>query len=296
MDVMLLERDLECDPSLLPSLAIECIFEHYIQAGTQSQTTLWGAQEWLAQQSPLIGSAEFCNAARRAHRGMGPLVAGMRLSPWPGIDHVPNPLSESSVTFVVGLPGPSGKTVCANALAKEYSTASCKGHSGTRQHLPTAISIIPMDFISPGRLSMIMEWVATLRARNVLKCDQSISLACVRGKVRHPLEDMAQIVRAANNVHLIVTAQITQNADPRVTSSMDRVVIIAGPLIALDRARLAGHMAEMLGANQKALALFIDALPAYAQLVIERRQGCARDDPLHHSNVVIQVKPATVLS
>jgi len=299
MDGAALQRDFEYDPSMLPSLATECIFEHYIEAGMRVQATLWGAQEWLAQRHLLIGSIEFCNAARRAHKRMGPLVAGMRVGPWLGIDNAPNPPTASSVTLVAGLPGPSGKTICMSALAKEYSMASCRQHDGTAECPPMAIVTIPTMFV------MMFGWLQMHDPQHLSRVDntvvishESLSLNCQDDVVQHPMADIIRAAHSMDNVHLLLALNMDKGggADPRVVSAADRIVIVTGPAVALNRACLVKRMAKMLGANQRALAPFIDALPAYALLILERRRGCARDEPLCHANAVIQIKPAATLS
>jgi len=292
---MALKQDLEYDPSLLPSLVIECIFEHYIEMGVRDQATLWDAQLWLAQQRPLIGSAEFCSAAKRTHRQMGPLVAGMPISSWPGIDRAPNRLIQSSVTFIAGLSGPSGKTTCMCALAREYSMAADGERGDAPECPPMPIVAIPGYFVLALREHIA--WATPQTDRIVALSYESLILRAVPNVTHNFVTDIVKIVRSMSNVHLMLSVSMTQEiTDTYVTSGVDRVVVVTGPATAPDRACLAKYVAEMLGASPKALGPFIDALPAYTQLVLERRPGCTRDDPLHYGNTLILIKPPATLS
>jgi len=254
---------------------------------------------WLARQSPLRGSAEFCRPARRINEKMVPRVAGIPIYPWPGIDNAPNPLAESSITLIAGLPGPSGKTTCIKALAQEYAMALSAPSDGTATaNTSVMVRTIGTDggIIVPRTLQSHVDlWIPRVSRLVMASCKNTYldRLMCgVDGSDAGMLE-VSRVVRGTPGVHLVFAACITNDiADLRIWSEVDRVVIVTGPTIALGRARLARRVGAILGVDeQETLYPFIASLPAYTQLVIERRPGCARDAPPHYSNMVILVKP-----
>jgi len=286
----------ECDPSLLPSLAIECIYEHYIEAGVRSRGTPWGAQEWLASQYPLRGSPEFCNAARRKDKHVASRVAGMCLCPWPGIECAPNVLGTSSATLVVGMWRSSGRTTSMNALAQEYAHTSVSGDDTS-----TVCAPMPVTSCERGRYSVrpdsLRAYLRTLGQDThygIVTVDANLFLLRRYQNVSDPIRNLAALLQSVHsdaNAHLIVTVTATQHiADARVSSAADRILIVMGRHSTSERTELAQYVANMLGLGEGALITPFVSLAPYAQLILERRPGHARDEPFHHTNTIILIK------
>jgi len=279
------------DPGLLPSLAIECIFGHYVEMGAQAQNTLWGAQEWLAQQSPLRGSPEFCRVARHKDKHMTPRVTGMRVYPWPGVGRAPK---NASLTLVTGAHRMSGTTTCALALAREYSDAAL---DWCMLKLETFVG----DACQQHN-SMVREWVWTHFTKTVLPhmpYDQEMPwlsafshhLPDKQSNLIQTIVGAGQLVRLIANAHFLLAVKVSKEiADPRLSFAVDRIAIAAGFRGWSERARLAQYIAEMLSVDQETMGAFLATLPNYAQVILERRPGCARNEPLCRDNTIILVR------
>jgi len=282
------------DPSQLPSLAIERIFDHYIEVGVRSQNALWWAQLWLAQQYHLRGSAEFCSAARRKDKHMAPIAAGVRVYPWPDIGHVPHPLTESSITLVAGI----DKIAHMYALAQEYARVSIgRYHEATTVTAPMNITIVhtKRGILTPGRLRSHLGSEAACSRHGIAVANRDIRLGDSKGRTDNyarSLQEVAQIVHSTANAHLMLLLHDSYRiADPRVTSKVDRIAITMKSESPLSRTHPATYVAEMLGVKREALASFVASFSPHIQLVFERRPGCARGQPLSRANAVVFVRP-----
>jgi len=227
-------------PNATPSLAIECIFEHYVSAGVLCQDTLWQAQLWLARQHPLCGSPEFCNVVRSMDRQMVPRVAGMHMYPWPGIDRAPSPLAWSLVTLIFGTAGPVGKTVSMRALAQEYARALCS-HDVQFDGRPCPARVTSFlgrqPVIGPESLREHLIALGSCSHHGIAMAYYTMQLQPSQDLQLDPigdLEAMDRIVRLGSGLHLLLTVLAAQEiADPRVSSTADRIVIAVGPPVAL---------------------------------------------------------------
>jgi len=287
-----MEKTGDNDTSALPSLAIECIYEHYIEVGVRSQGTPWKAQVWLARQRPLRGSAEFCSAARRKDRLMTRSVAGMRVYPWPGIECTPNPPGASSLTLVMGLYGTTDKAACMRALAQECSIAPADQYA---IDYPAEIDDIPewLYELNQNQLCCLLARTTSRLDRNVMAAYEGALSYSSPGMFTDSVEtlvELGRVVRLATNVHIILTMSLPSDAiDRRLSSVADRISVTMGR--AIERTHLAERIGCMLGADPKALATLFISLPDDTQVILERRPGCARDEPLHRTNTLVLIRP-----
>jgi len=293
----MLEMASECGPAQLPSLAIECVYAHYIEAGVRIQATPWQKQVWLARQRPLRGSAEFCNAARRKDRQMTRRVAGMCVYAWRGIDHAPNSLQESSLTLITSHDDRVDE--CARDFAQDCAKASSPSCAVKEQARPPYTATVPMfSPITTLWLQLYLDVMTLPPRRNIVIGQGSMRpdhFLDGNGDPFGGLTEICRIVRAAADAHLIMSVHPwSMIADPLVSSNADRIVIIVGPRSAPERTQLSRHVSCMLDVDEETLDTFVASLPDNSQIILERRPGCSRDQPFHRTNTLILVKAAFV--
>lgn len=277
--------------ALLPSLALECVFDAYIVAAMPTHASRRRAQRWLATHWTLRDINEFCRAARRAHTRVttpSVLVAGTRLFEWEEFEDV-LPMDSGSLTLVVGARGASGKTTAAKRLVEKMSAEIdrvCGVQSSTDERLDALMirglegARTPEDIERSALRLACRTRMGTNRAAcrpRAVRIDGTAALfPLTRAGFVHDtklrLKRCAAVFRHAL-VHAVAVPNPDSVYDPSVASlEADWIVVSTGSgFIAC--AAAAAVAAPLVGMDEHRLLLLLHYLPPFTAVVFERLRG-----------------------
>lgn len=275
-----MEIDADFPVALLPSLAVEGVFDAYIAEAMPTDKGRRHAKRWLADHRPLRDVCEFRRAAARAYASLAPcsvVAAGVRVHEWEGFRDVLG-ADRGSVTLVVGARGPMGKSTAARFLKAEMSREIDRMHG----RAPDA----------PPRDDHVVQWIADgarfpsdiLRVAQLARSPPPWSMRLDGVVLGMPWggDDQAQgaerfrqtarAIRAAR-VHAALVLDPWRAYDPLpLSEEADRIVVVTGPSVSA-HAATAEVAAPLVSMDREKLVSLFGRLPPFTALVFDRAPG-----------------------
>jgi hypothetical protein len=266
--------------ALLPSLALEAVFEAYVATAMPTNQSRRRKREWLASHRSLYDIEEFCRVAKRAHAAVeirSAWVAGVRVNEWEGFEGALG-IARGSMTVIVGAPHPSGKSVA----ARFFSHKIAREINDMQGNNPDAASPDAhlIDRIERAHSADEIIWMLDQpRSASLWSACMDDTKALFRPTPPQSPENigphfmMCGALLRQGGVHTVVVVGSGYAYDPPcVSKTANRIVVITGSGANV-HARTADAAAPLLSMGRHRLIALFGSLPPYTALVFDREQG-----------------------